>query len=284
MLLNATPHIIISFIRAFRGLVPSQPGPDNDLANLSDPLFIAKNIFFIVQTLFGDGVNIWRFYVIYGRKVWPISVPLIIMSAGIVSGCVVIRNFAVASEGLDVFNIASRWIKVYDVLMISTNVYCTAAIAWKIYRSTRYRRSNLGGTHHALIVITETGVLYTSSLVIFLITYLSGSNGQYVTLDLVTPFVPCIFCLMILQIQLGRSSFVPSYPASTFPMTPVSVPETPESAWMKMCRMLKGGPDPSTAISPRRPVQIQISTTEEAHNSGDDIPKITMDPMVNDDQ
>ncbi len=39
------------------------------------------------------------------------------------------------------------------------------------------------------IIIVESGAIYASSVLVLLITYLAGSNGQYPVLDVITPLV-----------------------------------------------------------------------------------------------
>jgi hypothetical protein len=40
-----------------------------------------------------------------------------------------------------------------------------------------------------MAVIIESGAIYTASVTALLISYLTGSNGQYPALDLITPLV-----------------------------------------------------------------------------------------------
>ena len=47
----------------------------------------------------------------------------------------------------------------------------------------------MGSLFPVMIVIIESGALYTSGIIAFLCTYLAGSNGQYPALDLITPLV-----------------------------------------------------------------------------------------------
>jgi len=44
-----------------------------------------------------------------------------------------------------------------------------------------------------LMAVVESGGLYASALLALLITYLSGSNGQFPALDVVTPITVCYF-------------------------------------------------------------------------------------------
>jgi hypothetical protein len=62
-------------------------------------------------------------------------------------------------------------------------------IAWRIHRT---RSVMPGGSRPLLpvfIVIIETGALYATSVLALLIAFVTGSNGQYMVLDIIVPIV-----------------------------------------------------------------------------------------------
>ncbi|TFY71109.1 hypothetical protein EVG20_g1885 [Dentipellis fragilis] len=202
MLLLATTHIILSFIRVFIGFISKLDlpgGPSAYFVTISNNVLLAKDGLFIVQTILGDSVNVWRCYVVCGQKKRIVAAPLVTLIAGIVCSCMIEYTLAHATSG-NIFSAPSRWIKAFHVLMLITIVYCNAAIVWKIWRVGNFKH---GGNKlfPVIIVIIETGALYTSNLIAFLVVYLNSSNGQYIALDLITPLVPVVFCLIILQIK-----------------------------------------------------------------------------------
>ena len=64
-----------------------------------------------------------------------------------------------------------------------------ALIAWRIYRTRRFMPDGLTALLPVLIVIVESGALYATTVLALLVTFLTGSNGQYTVLDIVTPIV-----------------------------------------------------------------------------------------------
>ncbi|KAA1477754.1 hypothetical protein DENSPDRAFT_875409 [Dentipellis sp. KUC8613] len=229
MLLLATTHIILSFIRVFIGFISKRDilgGPSAYFVTISNNVLLAKDGLFIVQTILGDSVNVrsfeflrymehakcnvqvWRCYVVCGQKKRVIAAPFVTLIAGIVCSCMIEYTLAHSKTG-NIFTAPSRWIKAFHVLMLITIIYCNAAIVWKIWTVGNFKH---GGSKlfPVIIVIIETGALYTSNLVAFLVVYLNSSNGQYIALDLITPLVHCrllkavqpvVFCLIILQIK-----------------------------------------------------------------------------------
>ncbi|TFY71119.1 hypothetical protein EVG20_g1891 [Dentipellis fragilis] len=230
MLVLATAHITIAGIRAFQGFIiyaDKYPGgPSEYFAVIGNHVFIAKMIILVLQTVLGDSVNvsylyfrmdgfiqpqlalqIWRCYVVFGRKKAVIALPLLLMVAGFACACMIWKTQEHAPTDSSVFGLPSPWIKSFHTIMLVTVLYCNCAIAWKIYSSGNLKTS-LNNLFPVLLAIIETGVIYTSSLVAFIATYFAESNGQYITVDLIAPLVPIIFCLLILRVNFYRADYI----------------------------------------------------------------------------
>ncbi|KAA1477736.1 hypothetical protein DENSPDRAFT_621188 [Dentipellis sp. KUC8613] len=92
-------------------------------------------------------------------------------------------------------------------LMFVTITYCNAAIVWRFW-TAGYFGAPGGQLIYVVIVIIETSTLYTASLAVSMGLYLEGSNAQYIVTDLITPLVPVVFCLIILQIKYHQTDKV----------------------------------------------------------------------------
>jgi hypothetical protein len=126
-----------------------------------------------------------------------------------VSGGVVLRKFEHSLPGANVFKTNVKpWITTFFLLTFVTNVLCTrkscclqthtlancpmiwlVLIAFRIQR-TRHRVSSSQQYMHdhtgsALAVIIETGTVYSAAIIALIVTYLAGSNIQFIFLDLV---------------------------------------------------------------------------------------------------
>jgi hypothetical protein len=62
------------------------------------------------------------------------------------------------------------------------------AIVWRIYLVRHFTPDNLLFIP-VVIVIVESGALYTTSVLALLIAFLTGSNAQYLMLDVIIPIV-----------------------------------------------------------------------------------------------
>jgi len=210
MLMLASTHLIIDFVRIMQAFVLgiSTTTANDYYKKVSNPLHVAKTAIYVTQTLLGDGVIIWRCFMVYNRNWYIAVINGIILLATASSGYVVTWYLFEAKPGTDIFTQSgANWIAAFFVMTMVTNVVCTVLIAWRIYATRR----GLNTTKTLLpvtIAIVESGALYASSVMSLLVAFLSGSNGQYPALDVVTPLVGVVFSLIVLQIHfhLGSNS------------------------------------------------------------------------------
>ncbi|KAA1477762.1 hypothetical protein DENSPDRAFT_621966 [Dentipellis sp. KUC8613] len=275
MLTVATAHLGLSFARIFEGFIHHSADASAYFANLGHPLFIAKNSVLVIQTVLGDGVNIWRCYVVNGKNIWVIVFPIVVLIGGFIAGIFVLVTLA-ANASSTIFGVPSKYITAYDTLMMATSVYCTVAIAWRIWSSGKFTTS-FDNLLHVLVVIVETGALHTSTLFAFLVTYLAGSNGQYVAVDMITPLVPSIFCLLILQVKFHQFSDFLHERSSGGQQQTVNGGRTSRSGIRRMWGFRREPNNIAVSAFQLQPVAIQISTHAEEHYPGEDSSRLKRD-------
>ncbi|TFY69507.1 hypothetical protein EVG20_g3142 [Dentipellis fragilis] len=256
MVLLATVHVIVSLILVIDGFV-SNRGPSDGISTHfwdgDNPLLAAKDNIFLVQTLLGDIVYMWRCYVVWGKRKLVLVVPILTMVAGLV--CMIEYSTMVHSAGDNIPGTADRWVNAFLGLMPVVVVYCNIAIIWRVW--------SIGSSRHwvTLIILIETGIPYTSNLIAFLITHWVNSNGNYIALDIVTPHVPIAFCLIILQVKYRRTidhdaTFINS------PRQGTSWGSLRDTLWRRTARSKRHRTMPTPAL-PMVPVEIEISTNME---------------------
>ncbi|KAA1477737.1 hypothetical protein DENSPDRAFT_885334 [Dentipellis sp. KUC8613] len=258
MVLLATVHVILSLVLVINGFI-SQRDPSGSMYTRfwdgDSSLLLAKDNIFLVQTLLGDIVYMWRCYVVWGKRKVVLVVPILTMVAGLV--CMIEYSTMVHSAAGVIPGTADRWVNAFLGLMPVVVVYCNIAIIWRVW--------SIGSSRHrvTLIILIETGIPYTSNLIAFLITHWVNSNGNYIALDIVTPHVPIAFCLIILQVKYRRTidhdaSFINS------PRQGTSWGTLRDTLWSKMAysKRRRHGNMPTPAL-PMVPVEIEISTNME---------------------
>ncbi|KAL4255441.1 hypothetical protein AB1N83_012662 [Pleurotus pulmonarius] len=210
MMIFATTHLIIDFVRAIQAFVV-QDGRQIDAiayySAVSHPLHLVRGVLYVTQTILGDSIIIWRCYVIFDQRSLVLIPNLIVLAVNSGVGYSVVWEMWRASSGTTIFQSGSPLIMTFFALTMCINITCTTAIAWRIYRtrSPLIKRTRLTPV---LLAFVESGALYASSLLALMIAYASDSNGQYAVLDAVTPLVGITFCLIVLQIQFHLTSNV----------------------------------------------------------------------------
>ncbi|KAH9028064.1 hypothetical protein EDB83DRAFT_2230125 [Lactarius deliciosus] len=210
MLVVATIHIVLLWVRGKIGFIDQRGGsPTAFYENIADITNVLKVGCLLLQSLLGDGVIIWRLYVVYGKRAWVTAPSIILVIAYTVVGCVALQFIAHARPGTDVFHVATSWITAYFSLTMVTNVLCSGAIAWRIFRAGKPLRG--AGTKMlwpVIFIVIESSALYAFGVIAVLASFLSGSNGQYPAVDAIVPLVGIVFSLIVLQIRFHVSSSV----------------------------------------------------------------------------
>ncbi|KAI9437840.1 hypothetical protein BJY52DRAFT_573382 [Lactarius psammicola] len=210
MLMVATIHITLLWTRGKIGFIDQRGGSATAFyENIADTTNIVKVGCLLLQSLLGDGVIIWRLYVVYGKRAWVTIPAIVLVLAYTVVGCITLQFIARARPGTDVFHVATSWITAYFSLTMVTNVLCSGAIAWRIFRAGKPLRG--AGTRMlwpVIFIIVESSALYAFGVIAVLASFLSGSNGQYPAVDAIIPLVGIVFSLIVLQIRFHVSSSV----------------------------------------------------------------------------
>ncbi|KAL0945862.1 hypothetical protein HGRIS_012147 [Hohenbuehelia grisea] len=255
LLVIATAHLTIDFVRIVQAFIEFKDA-NAYYARIAHPLHVAKTALYATQTVIGDGVIIWRCYVIYKKSLFVIIPTSILLAMNACAGYVVTWSLSKATPGSDIFETASAWITTFFVLTMCINVICTGAIVWRIYWTRRAVISAQGSLFPVALAIVESGAVYATGVLGSLIAYLTGSNGQYTALDVITPLVGIAFSLIILQIRFHLSS------GSQNTSTSVTQPEI--ISWKQQrSRGAVSGMEQSSRGIPLQPLSIHITEQRE---------------------
>lgn len=208
LLLIATAHLIVDFVRALEAFVFNVNilGADAYYSNLGSPLALASLALYVTQTAIADGVVVWRCYMIHNRSLLVAILGCVVMLTYGISGYYVVWSF---SRIHPLRNTYTSIIVFYALTML-ISVTCTILIAWRIYRTRRFIPEGLAAFLPVFIVVVESGALYATSVFALLIATLVGSNAQYIMLAIISPIVGITFCLIILQVHFHVGGSLPS--------------------------------------------------------------------------
>ncbi|KAJ7924222.1 hypothetical protein B0H13DRAFT_1864097 [Mycena leptocephala] len=212
MFILSTVHLGVDLRRAMDTFLHGE-----SIAAVNTASYIVKSTAYYLQTVTGDGFMLFRVYLVWNadnRACLPIFVCFI---TSVAMGIVTIHEFARVSPSDPVFVKPHNWIVSFFSLTLFTNFSCTLLIAGRIWWINRQAGSaaekisgrKLGPT---IIIIIESGAIYSACLIILLSLYASGSYAQYIVLDGVVQVVlgsslqGVVFSLIIVRVGLGLTS------------------------------------------------------------------------------
>ncbi|KAJ7477907.1 hypothetical protein B0H11DRAFT_2028686 [Mycena galericulata] len=229
-----TGHWIVTIIAIFQGFIYFQDGLAadiyfNDNSRMTETL---TDIFLGVSVALGDGMIIYRLWVVWSYNKRVIIVPVLSLLGLIVTTSITVKTTT------HVQSIASdTGLTALTVFTLVTNVHCTAFISWKIWRITRSCMPE-GGTNlqHFLAIVVESAALYTAWIIYYSTCHQLNTNLQFIAVSALPSVVGIANGLIHVRIGLGRTieqiPRVGSKPASslsTAPMRFVLPPSDSES-------------------------------------------------------
>ncbi|KAJ7093799.1 hypothetical protein C8R44DRAFT_395606 [Mycena epipterygia] len=137
LFITVTGHWILTIDRLFLAFVVVDHG-SNPLAfygDYSQATQVAQTSFLVASLTVVDVLFVHRLYTVWGHNRYVMIFPTITVLGLIVGGIGVAWDFSEFSESATGWNeSANGWIVADFMFTVSTNVYCTAFIAWKLWR------------------------------------------------------------------------------------------------------------------------------------------------------
>ncbi|KAL1730850.1 hypothetical protein EV714DRAFT_283770 [Schizophyllum commune] len=205
----STAHLCIDIRRIYLGLVRHRNtlgGPIAYFSDVSQETFVSKNGIYTAHTALGDGVVIYRCYMVW-RKIWVIVLPMILWCSVLASGIGTVYTIAqVTPESGNIFAAnTARWITAFYATTLACNFMATAILAYRLWsaeRGSHVWRSGRSSIRPVLLIVVDAGVLYSVTLFCALILFVSQSRAQYVVLDMITPIISISFYMVLLRVGL----------------------------------------------------------------------------------
>jgi len=203
-------HLGLNFSRIIEAFVihrNDEGGPASYFNILSNFSNMFGSALYLLQTLIGDGFLLYRLAIVWGHDWRIVGFPLVLLSGSTASAIGTLYSFAKASAGVVFRETLSRWIISFFVLTLATNLICTSLIATKIWKINRFTAHIIDDNNlkPVMLVILESGAIYSCTLITLLVCYLTGSWAQYLLLDAVSPIVGIVFSMVILRLGMKLS-------------------------------------------------------------------------------
>lgn len=206
----ATLHLGMNCFRMVKGYVESPEGPVAYIGDLRPWDHIFKDTLYATQEILGDGVAIYRCWVIWSRD-WRVTVvPLMLWIVSIISGYTVCGLYPTVNPQDTVFNPRlAHWITTFYSIAVVQSAITTGLMAYRIWltdrRSALYRTASSNLLPVVRILIESASLQFVVE-VLLLSLYSANLNAQYILLEIVTPLVGITFAAITIRLSLRMSS------------------------------------------------------------------------------
>jgi hypothetical protein len=171
---------------------------------------IASNSMLCAMTWLGDGLVIYRCFVVWNYNYYIIILPLILLVMEFVSNILLLVWFT--HPGMVDLDVLLKWMGTIYPIIFAQNVITTGLIALRIWK--QHRNSSRSGAIDAsskinlisiLRIIIESAAIYTLQLLVLLILYPMHHNAQIIVQYAIVPSIGIVFALIAVRVHLPRS-------------------------------------------------------------------------------
>ncbi|KAF9500222.1 hypothetical protein BDN71DRAFT_1440820 [Pleurotus eryngii] len=155
----STAHIIMTFLSTFYAVLD----PEKGLA--PDHFALAAGYIYITNNIVADGIIVYRCYIVWGSKKRIVILPCILLLATAVLGYT--------------FRITIQLVALSLVTSIVTTSLTAGRIMWISYQTKKHLGKQFAERYNmAFQVVVESGLMYSISLIIFLVVYNNGPGSD----------------------------------------------------------------------------------------------------------
>jgi len=155
-----------------------------------------------------DLMLIYRLWLVWDRSYYVVILPLILCLGSLVTVFAVVYEVSHAELTTTYATAITNWAYSFLSLGLAQNAIVTGLIVgkiWKINMGVRGQTATVSSLWPVIAVLMESGALYSSCVMITLITYVTQNNGSAVMTDIIVPIIGITFMLIIVRVGLGFS-------------------------------------------------------------------------------
>jgi hypothetical protein len=205
LFLLSTAHIVVGIIRVEEGLVKYRDtfpgGSAAFFADVAQGTFLVKDVILILQTLIGDGVVIYRCYIVW-QSVWIIIIPCMMWCGIAAFGVFAVYCLSQVSSKTIFTDQAGHIVAGFIALTLATNLLSSGLLAYRIWTNERNisRIRATRGRMPLLRVLVDAAILYSASSCSSIICFTLSNNGLYAMADLHVPIISIAFYMVFIRL------------------------------------------------------------------------------------
>jgi len=218
MFLFSTLVLGFTYARAQKGFITlrdADGGPDAYFGSMSSLEEVTRTGFICAYLVLADAILIYRCFVVWSENYWIVAFPVVLWLGSIAVDSIMIATMANMSSATSIFVInLGKWITAVLSFTLAQNIIVTALIVYRIWKiNTSTGRTSTSNLRPIIAVLLESGILYVCTLFLFLVTYLAGSNAQFIMVDILNGMIGIAFTVLIVRVGLGvtRSQMESTY-------------------------------------------------------------------------
>ncbi|KAG6864774.1 hypothetical protein C0991_007188 [Blastosporella zonata] len=210
-----TANVFVAFIK--------HSDRDSRIAYLGDvtaPLFTTKHSLLVAVLFVGDSFVNWRCWIVWGKKLWIIIVPIILSCVSAASGSYTMWAYAHLPSQQIISEL--HWLTAFYVLSLVANAMSTSLLAYRIHtvrkqanqiqpstytsaNGTRTSRPGHRSLKPILHIILESGVMNAAYLFAYTMCLVTKSQGLEVMSEMACPLTGIVFVIVIIRVGLYSS-------------------------------------------------------------------------------
>ncbi|KAG2037503.1 hypothetical protein BDR03DRAFT_999833 [Suillus americanus] len=213
LFLLSTADMVLVIIEVEDGLVKYRDtwpgGPEMFFADFLQETFIAKNVIWTMQTLLGDGVVIYRCYVLW-QSVWVIVLPCMLWCGIAAFGICWVYAPRSAQGQFDQTVFASElwvWVTAFFAFTLASYLYSSGLVIYHIWAIERKVSAvRVPQRKMAILrVLVDATILYSAALCPFIIIFYTYSSAVfYVMGDMLIPIISITFYMVFIRIAISE--------------------------------------------------------------------------------
>ncbi|KAK0185251.1 hypothetical protein F5146DRAFT_1144457 [Armillaria mellea] len=163
-----------------------------------------------VNIVIGDGIVIWRAWILWNRKWWVIFTTATLLTGTITAATGLIRVYTMAPPAITLFEnpSLSAWATAFIGSTLITNIWATSLVAYRTWSHNKYIRTITGETfmtrirrqNGILAILIESGIFYCCTWLSCL--SVCGNNLIYIVIDVLSQLTAIYPTLIITLVCL----------------------------------------------------------------------------------
>ncbi|KAG6829620.1 hypothetical protein H0H92_004027 [Tricholoma furcatifolium] len=199
----STAHVALAVQALYQGFILQKVEPTDVF--FRDNVFPNRKAIYIINTLLGDSLLLWRAYMIWQMNWMLCGLPLLFLLGTAICGIKTIVANAVSAHSSVFDPSILNWVTATFVLNIATQISATLLIAYRIYRALDFTdRRRVRARYMGLVwLVVESGAVYTAAAVVQLVTTLLDMNAGVILEFMLAQICAIAPSVIIVRVALG---------------------------------------------------------------------------------